>query len=119
MDYELVHTEDFKGGKAKLYVAPEWVHVRGNLIVSGDDDFDKQEEDKVLQAIADGDTYAWFTAKVTFEANDLELGADYMGCCNYDNLESFLECSFSDMRDEAYSEALKAFEAMKSVFMPV
>lgn len=61
--------------------------VRGNVICSGDDAFDKQVEDATLERLELGYVEAWALCKVTAEIivdGNVFKGTAYLGGCSYD-----------------------------------
>jgi len=95
-----------------LEIMEDDVPVRGNAIVSGDDDLDKEVEDEILERLETGDLWAWCTVKVTaeWEAEDGRIfsGEDYLGGCSYRDEEDFTEPGgyYDDMKEQAYAELL-------------
>ena len=97
---ELVHTEERDGFTIKLYFAPEEMAIR--------DSFDEDEagyadlENKVERGV-----YLWFCATVTASREDLELGADYLGGCMYEDVAAFIAPGgyYDDMVAEAVDQA--------------
>jgi hypothetical protein len=71
-----------------IKVHPEEIPVRGNAIVSGDDAYDKQVEDKIIAARADGNVWAWCVVEVIGEI-DGTTASDFLGACSYENEEAF------------------------------
>jgi hypothetical protein len=62
-------------------IHPEDKPVRGNLIASGDDVFDKECEDEVLERLTQGDILAWCIIEVRAEWKGLTgrvLGEEYL-----------------------------------------
>ena len=68
---------------------PETIRVRGNAMASGDDELDRQVEDEILSRLESGDTFAWFTAKVTVRDDRGNEATDYLGCCTYRDADDF------------------------------
>lgn len=93
----------------------EDVPIHGNAIDSGDRNFDVSVEAEISARLGNGDISAWFTAKVTASWNDFE-GVDYLGCCSYDSLTSFLNedvpegvgSYYTDMKNEALEDLNRA-----------
>lgn len=63
--------------------------IRGNAMASGDDAYDKEVEDEIINRVNDGDVWAWASIKVTASWSGYE-GTDYLGCCSYKNEEDFI-----------------------------
>jgi hypothetical protein len=75
--------------------------VRGNYILSDDEDFDRKCENEIQDRINDGDEYAWFCARVSVSHAGITEDT-YLGCCNYNNEKQFLESGcYQDMIEEA------------------
>ena len=77
--------------------------VRGNLICSDDDEFDKREEDAVLRRLEDGEVCAWCIAFVKVFYEGLEGWAALHGC-NYETEESLWEDQFDWLLSEALND---------------
>ena len=66
---------------------PEDTPVRGNLVVSGDDDQDEADEDKVIEDL-EHNPWAWCCVRVTGRWMGLEA-SDFLGCCSYESEADF------------------------------
>ncbi len=87
-----------------LTVEPEFTPVRGNAMASGDDAADKECEDEILDALANGFVWSWCTVKVTASWKEW-AGFDYLGCCSYANEKAFMSDGYySDMCDNALAD---------------
>lgn len=64
--------------KFKIEIKPEFMPIKGNLIASGCDKFDKLEEDKVIERLDNGEIYAWCIIIVKAFIDDVEAEA-YLG----------------------------------------
>lgn len=85
----------------EIEVLPEDAPVRGNAIVSGDADFDRQVEDDIIERLEVGDIWAWCTVRVIARLGVLE-GDAYLGCCSYADKDDFRASGyFDDLRIEA------------------
>lgn len=86
----------------------EDIPVRGNALVSGDDEEDKKAEDAIIADYNSGNSWAWCTVKVTAKHPNLPdiEGVDYLGACSYKSQKDFEENSgyFGDMKDRALEE---------------
>ena len=60
-------------------IGPEEVPVRGNVVASGDVDYDREMENEVLADLEAGNDWAWCMVKVTAMVDGIE-GSDYLGC---------------------------------------
>ena len=80
--------------------------VRGNAIASGDSDYDKKVEDKIIERLDRGDVWAWATVRVVAFVPGYGLeGDDYLGGCTYENEERFKSgMHYPDMIDRARAE---------------
>jgi hypothetical protein len=67
---------------------PEDLPVRGNAIASGDDAYDKQVEDEILERLSRGDAWAWCTVEVKVTIDGVST-SEYLGGCSYDNEYAF------------------------------
>ena len=66
----------------------ECCDVRGNAMVSGDDDADKAVEDAILARLDDGDVWAWASVCVKATWGGF-TGTDYLGGCSYKDEADF------------------------------
>lgn len=77
---------------------PEEVSPRGNVVASGDDEYDKEVEDAVIEQLNQGNQWAWCTVFVIGMVHGLEEW-DSLGCCSYESEEAFRMCDyFADMK---------------------
>lgn len=81
------------------------IPVRGNAIASGDEDFDKECEDKILLDIDNGNIWAWACVTVTANYRGLE-GTEYLGACSYKNEADFCQEGgyYHQMKEEALND---------------
>ena len=80
---------------------PDDIPVRGNACVSGDDEFDHQVEDEILQRLERDDVWAWACVSVTVCWESQEA-TEYLGCCCYQDEEQFQRSGYmADMIDTA------------------
>lgn len=73
---------------------PEDMPVRGNAIVSGDDAYDKEVEDKIL-ADLEWNQWVWCVVKVTVSYADISE-SEYLGGCSYKDESEFKEGGYYD-----------------------
>jgi hypothetical protein len=84
-----------------LRAEQDGIPVRGNAMSSGDDAFDKQVEDGILERLDNGDEWAWACVRVRAEYRGLH-GDAYLGCCSYaDEAEFRAGGYYEDMADTA------------------
>lgn len=101
----------------------EDIPVRGNVMASGDDDLDREEEDRAINDLNSGNPWAWCTVKVTAKHPNLPgiEGVDYLGGCSYKSQADFEGQSgyFDDMKDRALEELNREiqshYEALKTL----
>ena len=98
MDQELVHEEEYKGFKIKLYFLPEYSLP--------DWDMTDEEKKELNEQIRDGDLL-WFCAKATACLDGVEIADDYLGGCCFESVDDFVKNSgyYDDMKDNVISEA--------------
>lgn len=84
---------------------PEDEPVRGNAMLSGDADVDKECEDKIL-ADLEWNQWAWCCVEVTAEWRGLKERV-YLGCSSYANEEDFKKDQYESMCAEAREGLLK------------
>lgn len=81
----------------------ENVPIKGNVIVSGDDEYDKEVEKKVARRLR-YNSWAWCCVRVTAKWNSFE-GETYLGCCSYKNEKDFMaDGYYEQMVVEALSQ---------------
>lgn len=88
------------------------IPIRGNALVSGDDELDKQVEDELIERVENGDVWAWASVKVTASIPGIDLeGVDYLGGCSYQDEEDFKRCGYYEgMKAEALADLEKQIE---------
>jgi hypothetical protein len=89
----------------ELKVEPEDTPVRGNAMASGDDAFDKECEDRIINDINSGNVWAWCCVTVTASSRGVEA-RDTLGCCSYESEEDFKACPYYAAMKEAALEML-------------
>jgi hypothetical protein len=109
-----------------IAVESEHIPVQGNLIVSGDDEFDKKCEDEIISRLDSGDEWAWCCVKVTVTPKTLTFtdelfGFSYLGGCSYENREEFEQSDYyKDMIDWAIDDlnnkSKDIYECLKNKF---
>jgi hypothetical protein len=103
---ELFHTETIDGIEYRLYAMQDDLQVRGNALVSGDDDTDRDAEDEIIDRLDRGDIWAWASVKVeaVLDVDGEEfIGDDYLGGCSYADYRDFIAPGsyYDDMKAEA------------------
>jgi hypothetical protein len=88
--------------------------VRGNLIVSGDVELDKQDEDEVIRRLAAGDVWAWCWVRVTATWEDW-TGEASLGCCCYGGENDFLSDCYGDLKMAAYDDLKAKLERVRAL----
>lgn len=99
------------GVEVRIRTEADDLPVRGNACVSGDDDFDKKVEDKIIASLDAGDVWAWASVQVSVCYMGFEE-SDYLGCCCYSDEEDFVRSGdyFEGMRDEAFRRLLEKLD---------
>lgn len=94
----------------------EWVYrpcdipVRGEVMASGDDAFDKECEDEILARIDAGDEWAWFSAECC-ASYGTHSASDYMSGCSYaDEADWMSDLYAQDMIGEAIEQLARSLE---------
>jgi len=87
--------------------------IRGNALVSGDDDTDKAAEDALIDELTRNE-WAWCLVKVTATAKVGKYtftGVDYLGCCSYANEADFKAGGcWDDMKEQALDDLKETLE---------
>ena len=85
----------------QIFVHPEEMPVRGNVVNSGDEKFDRRCENRILSALERGNEWAWCCVEVRAIWKDF-FGKDFLGACSYKNEADFRKGGyFEDMKAEA------------------
>jgi hypothetical protein len=104
---ELISETEQDGFQIRFYIMPEESAPEDN-IATGNDALDREWCEKIRSG-----ELQWFTACVTASRHGLELGADYLGCCDYADPADFMEeLYYSDMVDAAIYEARQKIRAL-------
>jgi hypothetical protein len=72
------------------------IPVRGNAVMSGNKDIDKDIEDDILDRLDDGDVWAWASVKVIGSYKGILKASDYLGACSYEDEEEFKQDGYYD-----------------------
>lgn len=88
------------------------IPIRGNAIVSGDDDFDERVARDIEAQLEEGNVWAWASVKVTASWAGF-TGTDYLGGCSYKDEADFRQPGgyFEDMLTEAVKALVSEIEA--------
>ena len=92
----------------KITVRQSDIPIKGNAIVSGDDEYDRNVENQIADDL-EWNVWAWCDVTVSLElkVDDYTLqGSDSLGACNYSNEKDFMESLYPEMVQNAISEAL-------------
>src|SRR6478609_5443445 len=94
------------------------ISIRGNVMASGDDAYDKECEDDIIKRLEDGNVWAWAT--VTVKASWCGYnGFDHLGGCSYKDEEDFIKNDYycDDMVtaavDDLNKKIAKIYEKIK------
>lgn len=71
------------------------IPIRGNVMASGDAEFDKQVEDALISRVNSGDVWAWARVEVTGTFKGLSE-SEYLGGCSYKDQNDFEESGYYD-----------------------
>ena len=74
----------------------EDIPVRGNVMASGDDQFDKKCEDEVLERLENGDVWAWANVEVKCSYKGITSDSEYLGGCTYKDEDDFRKGGYFD-----------------------
>lgn len=95
----------------ELTVEEDSMDVRGNVMVSGDDEADAAAELHVLEQLKSGNVWAWAHVTVTARWRAFQ-GLDTLGACSYASEAAFRRDGyFRDMKDRALQELAKEIRA--------
>lgn len=101
----------YNEAQIEIIVRSEDMPVRGNYIVSGDDAYDKEQEDNVI-AKMEWNEWAWCVVQVRATWNGLEA-SDYLGGCSYESEKQFREDGyFQDMRNQVIQQLTTTAETI-------
>jgi hypothetical protein len=109
-----------------ISVEPEFSPIVGNLIASGDDEFDKKCEEDIVAQLDSGNAWAWCIVKVTATPKNLTytdelFGFSFLGGCSYENQEEFEQSDYyKDMInwsiEDLNNKSKDIFECLKDKF---
>jgi hypothetical protein len=90
----------------------EDILVRGNAVVSGNDEEDREIEDAIIQDLEDGNEWAWCTVAVRGQYKGLEA-VEYLGACSYKDEEDFHKGGYLEgMKKEVVDNLNRQVEAI-------
>lgn len=90
----------------------EYTPIKGNALVSGNDDEDREAEAEIFRQIAEGNGWAWCAVEVKAKWRGIE-GSDYLGCCSYKSEDDFKKDGYyTDMKREAYAEIIRRIKSL-------
>ncbi len=97
--------------KYEIEALEEHLPVKGNVMISGNDEWDKEAEDLVYKQL-EYTEWAWCCVKVTARWKGLE-GTDYLGGCSYKSEEDFRKDGYyEDMCSTAYDDLVQQINAL-------
>ena len=97
----------------EIAVLAEDMPVRGNALVSGDDDLDTQAENEIIEDYNNGNEWAWCTVRVTARWRDF-VGADFLGGCSYESEKDFIAGGYyEDMKARALATLNNELKTVK------
>ena len=98
-----------------IKVEQENTPVRGNYMVSGNDAYDKEVEDKIL-ADLESNVWVWCSLGMKASWNDISSEVNYLGCCSYESYEDFKKYDeYEDMKQNAYSSLCREIDRLRNV----
>jgi hypothetical protein len=93
--------------------------IRGNAMASGDDSYDKEIEDTIINKVNDGNVWAWASVIVIAEWNGFK-GRDHLGCCSYKNEDEFKSDGYyRDMVNSAVDDLNNTLSEVYKDMMPL
>lgn len=99
-----------------VWAEPEDTPVEG-AFATGEDELDRELEEKIKRELEAGNEWAWCVAVVQASWTDPEsgntfTGEEYLGACSYDSEEDFKQEGgyYEQMKDEAYEDMLMEVE---------
>lgn len=97
--------------EVEIIVLPNDIPVRGNAIVSGDDDFDAQVENEIIARLESGDVWAWAAVEVKVSKWG-HTESEFLGSCSYADEEDFKTGGYyTDMLETCVERILAAIES--------
>lgn len=68
---------------------PEYIPIKGNVMASGNDEYDRRAEEEVECQLDAGNEWAWCNVKVIGRYKGL-TAFDTLGACSYENKKEFI-----------------------------
>lgn len=103
----------------EIEVYPEDIPIEGNVMASGDDDYDRQVEESIRANLESGNDWAWCMVRVIarYEGIDCVEGTDHLGCCSYKSEDDFTQPGgyWEDMKDVARAALYAELESIAHV----
>jgi hypothetical protein len=87
----------------EVYIDPEDISIRGNVLASGDEEEDRKAEAWVIDQLDAGNEYAWCIARVTASARG-RMGTAYLGAISCAGEQEFERVFLEDLKREARLE---------------
>lgn len=99
----------------QLIAEYESIPVRGNALTSGDDDYDRKEENRIIAAIGRGNVWAWASVELKGTYKGL-TASNYLGCCSYKNEKDFMKDGYyyQDMKQNVFDEIIEQLKALSA-----
>lgn len=69
--------------KINLLASYSDIAIRGNAIDSGDIEFDRQTENRLINAVNAGNIWAWCDVMINAEFKGLVSDPEHLGACSY------------------------------------
>lgn len=97
----------------KITVRQSDIPVRGNAIVSGDDEYDRNVENQIISDL-EWNVWAWCDITVSLElkiAGHVFKGEDIATGCQYKDEQDFIKSAlYSEMVAVSFNDAIRAIE---------
>jgi hypothetical protein len=99
----------------ELIVKYDHAPIRGNAIDSGDEEYDREVEDQLIDEVNSGNVWAWFSAEIKASYNGVSC-SDYLGCCSYEDEQDFRasDC-YQDMVAQATDELREKLKGLQGL----
>lgn len=100
----------------RIECLPEDTEIRGNLIESDDKEADREDENKVIEDLNNGNQWAWCIVRVIASVPSIpELTCDdYLGACSYQSEKDFKDGGYyDDMCNQTKAELVKRLREIK------